>query len=270
MTQISGGTTTLYAMRAEQLAAIYLTRRDDLRVVAEPTSLKSGRLDILVSITHDERKTPRLFAVEVKARLDASHRYEVLRDAIQQGHRQLFLGMPVCLFFFAMKNDEGFYTWLVKPEITENGRPVLRLSEYDANREHRPRFEELTDCAIDEIVQRVDEWYDLKDWLRSTASIAVPISKKKFASMASGSNEHEIDIDRSFPNWVEEIQEELDQNTPRGRFEVFPLEGEEDGGKEIMTADRGAVEIVNAIVANVWHRRSQWAVRVPKARSRGV
>jgi len=270
MSESAGGTATFYGTRAEQLAILYLTRRKDLRVVPEPPMSASGQLDVLVEIVADYQTAYKSFAVQVKARLDATHRNQVLREIARQEHRLMSFGMPVCLFFFAMKDDEGFYAWLVEPATTSAGKPILRLADYDGDFKRRSRFEPLDDGAIDEIVKRVSRWYDLKISEKHAAGIAVPISKKRLEALVKDANAHDVDADRSFPLWVEEIQRELNQRAPLHSFEVIPVEGRDDEGKEIITADRGAVQIVDDAVRNAWNHRHFWAVTESRPRSRST
>src|SRR5262245_27420486 len=34
---------------------------------------------------------------------------------------------PVCLLYFAMEDNQGYYTWIVEPVLTEDGKPQLQM-----------------------------------------------------------------------------------------------------------------------------------------------
>jgi hypothetical protein len=59
---------------------------------------------------------------------------------------------PVCLFFFTMVNDKGYFAWLLEPVIVQ-GQP--RLAQKDV-----AECEEMDDHTVDRIVERVSAWYD--------------------------------------------------------------------------------------------------------------
>jgi hypothetical protein len=53
-----------------------------------------------------------------------------------------------------MRDDQGYYTWLLEPVITDSGRPkLIGRAEPDCRK--------LDDEALDHIVATVDTWYDV-------------------------------------------------------------------------------------------------------------
>ena len=102
--------------RAESLAVVYLTRRDDL-VIFQPTPNQG--LDFLITITKDGFFTGRLFGVEVKA-TDSTSRLSKHNDILKLDKERLnrleklkYLPFPVCLFFFILENDGAYYKWIL-------------------------------------------------------------------------------------------------------------------------------------------------------------
>jgi hypothetical protein len=161
MAQTVGVSTIDYGTRAEQLAIVYLTRRNDLEVLTGNHRTNIASFDIIVNI-HDTRMSAKQFAVEVKARLDPTDRNLLLRDALQRARYLKPNDIPSCLFFFAMRNDEGYYAWLREPKVNPDGKPVLKLADPEKRMRNQPLLKPLDNDAIGEIVTRVSEWYELK------------------------------------------------------------------------------------------------------------
>ena len=80
------------------------------------------------------------------------HLDKVLRPAMQSFLRIGPFPYPVCLFHFTMDDDQGYYTWVAEPAVTDAG-PRLLMHE-------TPHCRKLDNVALDEIVARVDGWYD--------------------------------------------------------------------------------------------------------------
>jgi hypothetical protein len=59
---------------------------------------------------------------------------------------------PVCLFYFTMDDDQGYYSWVAEPAV-EAGQPRLLMHA-------APHCRKLDAAALDDIVQKVDHWYD--------------------------------------------------------------------------------------------------------------
>jgi hypothetical protein len=59
---------------------------------------------------------------------------------------------PVCLFFFTLRDEQAFFSWLAEPVVTD-GAP--KLVHHD-----RANCAELTDELMDRVVDRIVAWYD--------------------------------------------------------------------------------------------------------------
>jgi hypothetical protein len=154
------------AERTRALALRYLTRRDDL-VVTE-----AGRgvgLEYVVYITRGEEaqgRSVRQFGVFLRGTKNAvteEHLDKVLRPTMQGFLRTGQFPYPVCLFYFTMDDDQGYFTWVAEPAVAEEGPRLLMHAEAHCRK--------LDRAALDEIVSRVDRWYDA-----FFASIAVKAS----------------------------------------------------------------------------------------------
>lgn len=143
--------------RAEQLAIVYLLRRNDLVITNKRSGPDEG-IDLLVSLLKTGANTGRVFGVDVKALKSdrqihpVSHREEV-RINLGQARAPRDIPFPVCLFVFCMETDEGYYRWMKKPVYGLDKKPQLLSNDENT-------FRRLSTEAIDQIVLDVQRWYD--------------------------------------------------------------------------------------------------------------
>ncbi len=140
--------------RAESLAVMYLTRRDDLIVSA---AQQDSGLDFLVTIKKSNGYSGRIFGIEVKATTSTNNLIPN-NDNIHliQNFDFNFLfefPFPICLFYFTLDNDKGFYKWILEPAIEGQEYPKLRFNESH-------ELKKITDEEIDSIILMVNQWYD--------------------------------------------------------------------------------------------------------------
>jgi hypothetical protein len=143
----------LIAERARALAIVCLTRRPDLGVEDVKDDLG---VDLLVRLTHEDRPGLRQLGVELRGVWKAVSQDEankVLRPSLQQVRRYGPFPFPVCLFMFTMENDQGWFTWVAEPVVNTDGTFNLHLHESAS-------CKPLSDEVVDQIVERVDRWYD--------------------------------------------------------------------------------------------------------------
>lgn len=142
--------------RAEQLAFIYLSRRDDL-VIKEQSD--DYGIDFLVSIVEAGKYTGRIFGIQVKAKLSLvpTHEGTSLKDSfkldINEPPIPEDIPFPLCLFAFAMENDGGYYRWLKEPRLNSAGKSELVLNKTN-------EFKKLTNEELNNIVSQVNLWYE--------------------------------------------------------------------------------------------------------------
>lgn len=141
------------AERAESLAVMYLTRRQDL-VIERMKSADYG-FDILVTILRDNLPTGRVFGVQVKAQDTAIGNLQdislsIARQTTEYLHNVPF---PLYLFLFTMEGDKGYYRWLNNVIADSNQvSPVLQKEQWHS----------LDENGIRQIVDDVNAWYDAK------------------------------------------------------------------------------------------------------------
>jgi hypothetical protein len=63
---------------------------------------------------------------------------------------------PVCVFYFTVKDDQGYYAWAYEPVVTDEGQPRLKV---------RPEAHcrKLGNEGLEEIISAVRKWYDAFD-----------------------------------------------------------------------------------------------------------
>lgn len=145
--------------RAEALAIVYLSRRDDL-IISQSTPNEG--LDFLITITKDGVYTGRLFGIEVKATDSTSrlskHNNTLKLDKNRLNRVKIFkdLPFPVCLFFFILENDQGYYKWILEPKINEQNHVSLHFNENE-------ELKKLDNQEITNMISLVNSWYDNKN-----------------------------------------------------------------------------------------------------------
>ncbi len=145
------------AERAEQLAIVRLSRRDDL-VINKRSGADYG-VDLLVSLTIDAEYTGRVFGVVVKA-LKSYQQTPSISPAgaeVRFDQRELKipddLPFPLCLFVFVMEDDAGYYRWIKRPAYGLDSRSLLLMDRASS-------FKRLNNEAVDLIVSEVSAWYE--------------------------------------------------------------------------------------------------------------
>lgn len=152
--------------RAESLAIMYLTRRQDL-IVARHESDSDAGLDLLVTIGRDGGSSGRIFGVTVKAAVSShnphrngGHTEIESTNGASSYHQDI--PFPVLLFFFTMKDDQGYFRWIKEPVPDRKAGASLLMATSSA-------LMPLTDAAIESIVVEVDAWYDRQAQSETTA-----------------------------------------------------------------------------------------------------
>jgi len=146
---------TLIDKRAHALALVLLTRRPQL-VVEEETRDRDFGFDYIVRFRTPHKEGLREFAIQLKGvrgALTKEQADKAARPALQQFKRHGPCLRPVCLFLFTMANDAAWHTWAAEPQLSPNGRALLRLHD-------QPDCRPLDDSALDTVLQRVHAWYD--------------------------------------------------------------------------------------------------------------
>ena len=140
--------------RVKALAVMHLTRRKDLVVkeeVREPGKIR----DLLVEIISPEKVGWRRFGVYLqgtKAAVTEKHADRVLSLSLQRFRDYGETPYPFCLFYFTMDDNQGYFTWVAEPIISD-GTPKLDYHE-------EAHCIKLDREALDHIVDRVNDWYD--------------------------------------------------------------------------------------------------------------
>jgi len=137
--------------RAEALAMMHLTRRDDL-VVRQ----SAADQDLLVQLRENGAVTGRMFGVQIKAVESGEAVVRKQRAAVREvlAHQNDLLRdvpFPVCMLFFTLDSDTGYYAWVVEPSDDPAGLRLVRADGCE--------FHDLDEQGLDRIVEDVEEWY---------------------------------------------------------------------------------------------------------------
>ncbi|GEM_PF-641860 len=146
-------TRDLLCTETRALTMMLLTRRADLLI--EEVKDDIG-LDYIVRFQTAGKKGLRELGIELRAvgsAVTKKYADKALRPAVQQMKRYGRFLFPVCLFFFTMQDEGAWYTWVTEPVVSENGKPTLQSCD-------QPDCRQLDDAALDQILERVDLWYD--------------------------------------------------------------------------------------------------------------
>ncbi len=133
-------------------ANVILTRRDDLRVVE--TKDQTG-LDMHVYVDREDKPMRLVFGVllrGVPTPTTGEQANQVLAPTMGffQGRRKFT--WSVCLFFFTVRDEQAFFSWLAEPVVNGDGPKLIHHTQ--------AHCVELTDALLGEMVERVVAWYD--------------------------------------------------------------------------------------------------------------
>jgi hypothetical protein len=140
------------ADRGRALATVLLTRRDDL-TIAE--TKQSTGLDLHVYIDREDKPMRLAFGVllrGVAAPMTADSANKVLGPTMGQFQGMRKFTYPVCLFFFTMRDEKAYFSWLAEPVLTDGAPKLVHHGKADCV--------ELTDDLLDQVVERIVGWYD--------------------------------------------------------------------------------------------------------------
>ncbi len=132
---------------------MHLTRRKDLIIA------NAGRdvgLDFIASIARQEgERSLRQFGVILRGSrspVTEDQLNQELRPTMQSLQRLGQFPYPVCLFYYTMDDDQGYFTWVAEPGVADDGPRLLMHTDAHCRK--------LDRAALDEIVSGVDRWYD--------------------------------------------------------------------------------------------------------------
>jgi hypothetical protein len=138
--------------RVRALATIVLTRRGDLSVVE---TKKDTGLDFHVYIDREDKPMRLTFGVllrGVPSPVTVDHANKVLGPTMGQFQGMRKFTYPVCLFFFAMREEQAFFSWLAEPVVTAGAPKLIHYTKANCL--------ELTDELLGQVVEQIVAWYD--------------------------------------------------------------------------------------------------------------
>src|SRR5439155_15954537 len=113
------------ADQVRALATIVLTRRGDLTIVE---TKKDTGLDFHVYIDREDKPMRLMFGVllrGVPSPVTPAHANTVLGPTMGQFQGLRKFTYPVCLFLFATREEQAFFSWLAEPAINGGGPKLV-------------------------------------------------------------------------------------------------------------------------------------------------
>lgn len=144
--------TSFMMRRARAVATVLLTGRDDLMMTDMPAG---AGVDLLVSILKEKTVPSHQFGIILKGTvtvLRSARAASRALNSMMDGAEAVATSIPLCIFFFNMTGNDGFYAWQVEPALVGD-LPKLRHPSPLA-------CEPLDDRALQAIIDRVDAYYD--------------------------------------------------------------------------------------------------------------
>jgi hypothetical protein len=142
------------AERARVMATVVFTRRDDL-AISRPAE-GDADVDLLVDVRDRHNAGLRRFGVLLRGDSPPATPEtlkKTLHSALRAVRHLKHIAFPVCLLYFTMQDNQGYFTWLIEPILTEEGNPKLASPS-------APTLVPLDNGALAKIVERVRGWYD--------------------------------------------------------------------------------------------------------------
>lgn len=140
--------------RAELLARVALTRRMNVAIHSFGDQ-GDGALDLICTIREDEVKGFLPFGVMVWGTAkELNHGGDVssiTRLKLKDHDTRYFL--PVIILVFSMQNDAAYFSWLVQPDPSSEGK----LRHFT-----KPIFRPFTAKQLDIVVKSIVDWYAKK------------------------------------------------------------------------------------------------------------
>ncbi len=133
-------------------ANVVLSRRDDLRVVE---AKEETGLELLVYVDREDKPMRLIFGVLLRGSPspttpEQANQVLVPTMGYFQGLRKFT--HPVCLFFFTVREEQAFFSWLAEPVVNGDGPKLVHHT--------KAHCVELSDALLGDVVDRVVAWYD--------------------------------------------------------------------------------------------------------------
>jgi hypothetical protein len=143
----------LLKRRTHAMAWVILTDRDDLTVMDVGDD---AGIDLLVLIRKDKVRAMEQFGVILQGTVERGNTplaaCQILNAMMPKGRGFESIYLPICIFFFSMVGDRGYYAWLYEP-VESDGLPKLR-------RRAKLECKRLDPGALEDIIRNVDHYYD--------------------------------------------------------------------------------------------------------------
>ncbi len=135
--------------RSEALASLLLTSRSD--VVVRNERERDDGADLIVELKEEgQLLSTKLFVVQVRGTVsDKKQWMKSIKPLFKAGPYYL----PTCVFVIDVRDNKAEYAWLAEPKVADR---TASLTFVDLG-----EFHPLDEQAVDLIVHRVQQWYDV-------------------------------------------------------------------------------------------------------------
>ena len=144
--------------RSEAMSAILLTHHAEVNVLSRLRG--DDGVDLIVGVDGRHSPPSRLFVVRVKGTMSANP-----ADWMPKVEPWFVGGgpfyEPTCVFVVDVRVNRVLYAWVAEPVAGPDGPTLVAC--------HTPKFQELNEASVAEIVSRVKAYYDSKAKLLLTA-----------------------------------------------------------------------------------------------------
>jgi hypothetical protein len=140
------------ADQVRALATVILTRRGDLAVVE---TKKDTGLDFHVYVDREDKPMRLVFGVLLRGAAEPvtiDQANKILGPTLGQFRGMRKFTYPVCLFFFTVREEQQFFSWLAEPVLNAGAPKLIHHDEVNCV--------PLTDELLAQVVEQIVAWYD--------------------------------------------------------------------------------------------------------------
>lgn len=140
------------ADRIRALATVILTRRDDVTITE---TKESTGLDLHVYIDREDKPMRLAFGVLLRGAFSPmllENLNKILLPTLGQFQGMRKFTYPVCLFFFTMRDEKAYFSWLAEPVVADGAPKLIHHNKANCS--------EFTNESLNQIVERIVAWYD--------------------------------------------------------------------------------------------------------------
>jgi hypothetical protein len=155
---MSNSVAEFVSQRAELLARVVLTRREDIRILMLDDKRDVG-IDLIAHIMTANPGLPTnpYFGVQVKGTAnpldDKRAANRLANQLVRNFTAKAFILAPIILMIFSMEADRGYWGWIMEPLVDGPKSPSLHRAE-------KMEMTEINNESLDDLFSRVTSWFE--------------------------------------------------------------------------------------------------------------